>query len=468
MRAYSRFLNSASFLPIINRAADTGAGSAPADTDDDDAETTDAELLKDGKDLIASGDMKLSTYREHYRLHFKRDCKLSDDALTIAVMRSEDDMSPEDWAKFIEAAETNTPKHEDEAGLKNRADSVYAIAEKMNANAILQTHGMETVVAPEKTKRGAAVVCVDLINDDAFDMDNLPRPGSVKVAGSNAPYDLYTRTANDGTEVEGSFFEDLASRTAIGKQALERKDAFIKVRDNIEGKDENLAKLAPTKVDSEIAKHNQRFNRWVKLLTEAAAMYYIMSDVADNMPLVTAAFQYEDMPADAGEDYKPVLYDTTKCLYIQSKTNPANIKALYPSEFIRLKPDDAIKAGGKWSDLLGTAKRKRKPRAGGATATAQASAEAKAPMLTVPDFKDWVVRGANLLDWESTDGQKHQAAIVNATAKWSDDEVLSFQTLYAAFDSIWVKSQLQERAEKIGGKAVDNAATAPSQKRKAS
>lgn len=464
MRAFSTLLNSAAFLPIINRAAETGNGTPAPEPEND--EPTPAELLAEGQQMVKEGDIKLDDMRTHYRVTFQRDTKLSDDEIIMVYMLAEDDQKPEGWAKLMETAETNTPKHEGDDALKKKAETVYALAEKLNANAVLQTHGMETVTAPEKTKRGAAVVCVDLINDDNFDMDSLPRPGSVKVPGSNQPYDLYTRTANDGTEITGSFFTDLAARTSIGKQALERKEAFIKVRDNIEGKDENLAKLAPTKVDSEIAKHNQRFNRWEKLLTEAAQMYYIMSDVADNMPLVTAAFQYEDTPSDAGEDYKPVLYDTTKCLYIQSKTNPANIKALYPSEFIRLKPADAIKAGGKWSDLLGTAKRKRKPRAGGATATAQAAAEAKAPMLTVPDFKDWVVRGANLLDWESTDGQKHQAAIVSATAKWSDDEVLSFQTLYAAMDSIWVKSALQQRAEAIGGKTVDNEKTAPSQKRK--
>lgn len=71
--------------------------------------TPKAETVKEIRDLIASGDISLNDYRGHYRKHFNAETTLTDEQLTQMVARSDDDMDPPDWAKFMKALEEGKP-----------------------------------------------------------------------------------------------------------------------------------------------------------------------------------------------------------------------------------------------------------------------------------------------------------------------------------------------------------------------
>lgn len=53
------------------------------------------------RDLVASGDMKLSEYRDHYKAKFGRDTTLSDDRIIEMIAATEDDMPPDEWADLM-------------------------------------------------------------------------------------------------------------------------------------------------------------------------------------------------------------------------------------------------------------------------------------------------------------------------------------------------------------------------------
>jgi hypothetical protein len=337
---------------------------------------------------------------------------------------------------------------DDDKTLELKATSIYTQAEIIDRNVVLAAHVGEFMRAKDVLTKGPAQVLVDLLNDDAIDLDLYPRSGSIRVEGTNRPYDKYKRPTNDGKEVEGSWIDDLADRTAIGKNNLNYVDALKKVRDNTDGKDPVLAEMEPIKVKTEIAKFEQRQRRWRNVLHDALNVYHVMCDIQDKFPTVTASFSYNDLPDENG---KPVLYDTPHCIYVQDKANPLKIKAFTPGEFLRLDVDKANAAGGTFSKLVETAARKR-----GAKDTApqgSKTAEGKKALLTVAEFSDWVVRGANLVDFEGQDGRRHQAELGNLIPKWSDEEKLSMCNLYAALDSIMAKAGLHEWYEAQQGKA---------------
>lgn len=53
------------------------------------------------KGMVADGTIDLQEYRDFYRAQFSRDTTLTDEQLTVMCARSDDDMDPDEWARFM-------------------------------------------------------------------------------------------------------------------------------------------------------------------------------------------------------------------------------------------------------------------------------------------------------------------------------------------------------------------------------
>lgn len=64
-------------------------------------DTRTQEVLPSIKDLVDSGDIDLQEYRDFYKAQYSRDTTLTDEQLTLMVARTDDDMDPDEWARFM-------------------------------------------------------------------------------------------------------------------------------------------------------------------------------------------------------------------------------------------------------------------------------------------------------------------------------------------------------------------------------
>lgn len=63
------------------------------------------DTIKEGRDLVESGDLDLQMYRGWYKQTYDTDTTLTEDELIYTLMSADDDMDPSDWVKLIKTAE---------------------------------------------------------------------------------------------------------------------------------------------------------------------------------------------------------------------------------------------------------------------------------------------------------------------------------------------------------------------------
>lgn len=439
---------------------------------------TDAELIAQGKELAMTNDLRptVADIKAGYLVKYKKPLDLTDDQIILAHMKSDDDQ--DDWVAYIETWRKNLtkPKAETEETFKVLSHSAHHVAELIDLNETV-THDAETFVQAHDDIRMRAAHALKALTDKwagaaqgdntALDPDSLPRPDSIRVEGTLQPYALYTRTASDGTEINGDWFEDMAAQTKRGKAILadikSHKDALASKEDQNISADPNLRSMSVVQLDGLVKKFDRQFDNLANFYRNVAGLWYVMMDIKDTFPNVFVDFQMAGNDFRAGPDgtLEPVpnreraLIATTYPFYMQDKLQPTKTKKLSISDLLRYKVAAAVKAlpahnGNQYDALQATqrAKKKTKGRKGKGE-TGAGTAESKLPPLTIAELPDWFIRGAIFMDMKDPDGRRRIQAATEQAKTWSDDAVNTFYLIRHAMDAIEVGAGLLKRYNKL-------------------
>lgn len=447
----NKLMSGASIVAML--AADDGAGSADAVTQI--------------KMLISSGDIDLADYRAMYMKYQGVEFPGTDDQIIAVIAASEDDQEEDAWAGLMHAAVTgnqppitddddDTRPLDDDVTVQRQSVSVYTAADAFSKNATAVKDAEEYALAPEVLKFNPGHICKMGMSGKIEGFRLWPIVGSKRVEGTLQPYDLYSRPVpGSDTPLKGSWYDDWAHATVLGKAWYAERQRYYKSHENVEGADAELVTRPKAELKAKYQAYDKRLRKLADCARTAASLYRAMEAIKVNFPNITLDFQLDGSADDAWTD-RDIVPGIQSIFWMMDNKDPRKNTGVAASEVLRMniaKAKAAMEKDPKLSqyDAIRATIKKKKGRKGKGQGTEDktGTGEDAKKMLSLVEFPTWVVRGANLMDWASEKGSENISMLSNSAAKWSDDDVQSFATVRAALDVIWERAELNDRLDKI-------------------